>query len=296
MSEINLHFAYFGTPSVASETLEILASHGYIPRIIITSPDAPAGRGLELRESPVSVWAREHKIMYLKPEKIDTEFIEYLKIEFDKLKIELSVVVAYGKILPEELIQAPELGTINIHYSLLPRWRGASPLEACLLAGDEVTGVSIQQMAYKLDSGPILADKELQIDINDTKESLRSKLIDLGGNLLVKLLNTTLTPSASGISPFAGGEIQDESQATYCGKIKKEDGEIDPNGDDRLNYNKYRAFYGWPGIFFFVEKNGKRIRVKITQARFENNTFIIEKVIPEGKKETDYSNFLNTSK
>jgi methionyl-tRNA formyltransferase len=287
MSQANkLQFAFFGTPDVARKTLALLEACGYIPSVIITSPDAPAGRGMHMTESPVSIWAKEKNIPCVKPEKIDQEFLDTIK----KLGIEISIVVAYGKILPQTLIDIPTLGTINIHYSLLPKYRGASPLEATLLAGDKITGVSIQKMAYKLDSGPILAEKEIQIDIQDTKESLREKLINLGGNLLCEILHT---PSASGTSPFEEGGIpQDESKATYCSKIKKEDGEIDLFNatNARQNYNKYRAFFGWPGVFFFA--NGKRI--KITKARFENEAFIIEKVIPEGKKEMDYTVF-NTS-
>ncbi|MEI6660346.1 MAG: methionyl-tRNA formyltransferase [bacterium] len=289
-TEKHLKFAFFGTPEVASKTLEILYKNGYVPSIIITQPDAPSGRGLELHESPVSIWAKEHNINCLKPDKITPEFIE----EFNKFNTDLSIVVAYGKILPEALIITPRLGTINIHYSLLPKYRGASPLEAALLAGDEVTGVSIQQMEFKMDTGPIIAEQGLAININDTKETLREKLIVLGSELLIKTLQTPsfILPLIKGEVPKAVGVAQNESLATYCSKIKKEDGEIDPTGDARINWNKYRAFYGWPGVFFFLD--GKRI--KVTHARFDNGLFIIEKVTPEGKKETTYQNLLDTLK
>ncbi|MFA6386182.1 MAG: methionyl-tRNA formyltransferase [Candidatus Paceibacterota bacterium] len=271
MSSQNLKFIFFGTPDVASKTLDILKEKGYIPEAIVTSPDKPSGRGLEMHETPVSIWAKENNIKCLKPEKITPEFINEIKPE----NYELSIVVAYGKILPEEIINKPKLGTINIHYSLLPLWRGASPLEACLLNGDEETGVSIQQMEYKLDSGPILAEEKIEIGISDTKEKLRLTLINLGANVLCEILpqikNKEITPKA-----------QDEAKAIFCKKIKKEDGEIDPNGNGIENWNKYRAFYGWPGSFFF--QNGKRI--KITEAVYENGSFIIKRVIPEGKKET----------
>jgi len=290
MSEKELNFAYFGTPDVASRTLEILYTAGYMPKIIITSPDRKSGRGMEMHESETSKWAREHNIPCLKPEKIDGAFIEVLKKEFEKLEITLSIVVAYGKILPETLIKHPKLGTVNIHYSLLPMYRGASPLEACLLAGDTVTGVSIQQMAYKLDSGAIINESQLGINIEDTKKILRDKLIKLGGESLCEILPKI---ESGDIDP----KIQNENLATYCSKITKEDGEINIEGDARKNYNKYRAYYGWPGVYFFTKKHGKKIRVKITKAKYENNSFIIEQVIPEGKKETDYKNFLiNTSK
>ena len=276
-----LNFAFFGTPDVASKTLDILKNNGYLPSIIITSPDKPAGRGLLLTPSPVSIWANNNNIPILKPEKIKQEFID----EFIKYNVDLSIVVAYGKILPEVLINIPKLGTTNIHYSLLPKHRGASPLEASFLNGDEVTGVSIQQMAFKLDSGPILADNEVSIGINETKEDLKNILIKTGGNLLCEIIPKIIEKS---IQP----KIQDESQVTFCTKIKKEDGELNFDNNALNNYNKYRAFYGWPGTYFFVTKNGINIRVKIKEATYENNLFIIKRVTPEGKKEISYEDFL----
>ena len=276
-----LNFAFFGTPDVASLTLDILLNNGYEPSIIITSPDSKSGRGLELKETPVSQWAKEHNIRCLKPEKITDEIIEEIK----NINIDLSIVVAYGKILPEILINTPKLGTVNIHYSLLPKYRGASPLESALLNGDKTTGVSIQQMAYKLDSGPILAELEIPIDINETKYELKNKLIDLGGNLLCSIVPKIINHE---IKPI----VQDDSMATFCKKIKKEDGELDLSDDPLKNYNKYRAFYGWPGVFIFVIKHGKKIRVKINEAIYFDNLFIIKKVTPEGKKEISYEDFL----
>lgn len=279
---MKLNFAFFGTPSIASETLEILANNGYVPSIIVTSPDKPAGRGLQITPTPVSVWALKNNIPCLKPEKINQDFINELK----KLNIDLFIVVAYGKILPEALINTPKLGTINIHYSLLPKWRGASPLEASLLNGDNVTGVSIQQMSFKLDSGPIIGLKEITIDEKIAKEELRDKLIKLGGDLLCEIIPKIIDKS---ITPV----IQDESIATYCTKINKEDGKIDIiNGNPKENYNKYRAFYGWPGVYFFREMHDKTIRVKIKEAVYEDNQFIIKRVTPEGKKEISYEDFL----
>lgn len=276
-----LKFVFFGTPDVASDTLEILKNNGYIPSLIITSPDKPAGRGLHLTASPVSVWAEKNNIPYLKPEKITPLFISNLKPS----TYDLFIVVAYGKILPEALINIPKLGTINIHYSLLPKWRGASPLESALLNGDSITGVSIQQMAFKLDSGGIIVEKEIPIDMNETKDNLKNKLTNLGGSLLCEIIPKII---GGKINP----KIQDESKVTYCTKIKKEDGEIDLSEDSVKNYNKYRAFYGWPGVYFFTIKHNKKIRIKIKQAVYENNLFIIKKVTPEGKKEINYEDFL----
>lgn len=270
-------FAFFGTPEVASETLEMLFEASYVPRVIITSPDRRSGRGMHTTETPVSIWAKEHNVELLKPEKIDQEFIE----EFQKYNFDLSIVIAYGKILPESMIKIPKLGTINIHYSLLPKYRGASPVEEALLHGDTITGVSIQQMAFKLDSGPIIAEQVVPIEANEIKTDLLKKLTKIGGELLINKLPNIFE-----------GKIkltnQNESEATFCKKLKKDDGLLDLNADGQTNFNKYRAFQDWPGTYFFLNKNNKDIRVKIKKAKHENNSFIIERVVPEGKKEIDY--------
>jgi methionyl-tRNA formyltransferase len=281
MNNKDLKFAFLGTPLLASQTLDILKDNGYIPSVVVTSPDKPAGRGLHLTPSQVSTWAENNNIPCLKPDKINDDFIN----EFKKLKIDLSIVVAYGKILPSEFINIPELGTINIHYSLLPKYRGASPLQSTLLHGDDKTGVSIQQMVFKLDSGPVLTIREIPIEINDTKEELTNKLTNLGGSLLCEILPKLINKEII-------SKIQDESKATYCTKITKKDGEINLDENAIINYNKYRAFYGWPEVYFFTEKHNKKIRVKIKKATFENNQFVIKRVIPEGKKEINYEDFL----
>ncbi len=277
MSQNKTKFIFFGTPTVASETLEILKQEGFLPSLVVTSIDKPVGRKMILTPPPVKIWAEANNIPVLQSEKIDNKFFD----EIIKTETDLYLVVAFGKILPEKLINYPKFGTINIHYSLLPKYRGASPVESALLAGDNKTGVSIQKMVFKLDSGPIIAKQVLAIDINDNKESLRKKLVKIGGQLFLDILLDYMDNKIE-------LQNQDESDATYCHKIKKEDGEISLNGNYLENYNKYRAFYGWPGIFFFKEINGKKTRFKITKARLENNKFIIEKVIPEGKKEIDY--------
>ena len=279
-----LNFAFWGTPNLSKQTLDILYNYGYIPSIIITSPDTRSGRGMNLNSTPVSLWADEHKIKCFKPEKISEEFIMKLSM----LNIDLSIVVAYGKILPEKIINLPKFGTINIHYSLLPKYRGASPLESTLLNGDTVTGVSIQQMVYKLDSGPIIKEAEIPISISDTKEDLRNNLIKLGAETLYDILPNIISKNIHPIN-------QTESDATFCKKIKKEDGLIDLNDNPKEIYNKYRAFWGWPGIYFFIKHSDKQIRIKITRAKYENNSFIIERVIPEGKKEINYSDFLRSN-
>jgi len=305
----NLNFVFFGTPDVASETLEILKQSGFLPSLIVTSPDKPQGRKMIVTPPPVKTWAIENNVSYTQPNKPNTEEIRNVlrtlgrsgddgqrKFSAENFRGEQNItdfflVVAYGKIMPKEILDMPKLGSINIHYSLLPKYRGASPVESAILNGDTETGVTIQKMAFEMDSGPIIAQEKVTILPNEKAGELRKRLIKIGGELLVKTLQT---PSASSHSPFAGGEKQDESKATYCKKIKKEDGLIDLTDDAEKNYNKFRAYAHWPRTFFFSAKGGSASggkdskRVIITKAKLENNKFIIEKIIPEGGREQDY--------
>ena len=223
----------------------------------------------------------ENNIPLLQPEKIDESYVATIKNELEKLGASLFIVVAYGKILPETLINIPTLGTLNIHYSLLPKWRGASPVESAILHGDTETGVSIQKMVFKLDAGPVIAEEKTSIHPNETAPELRTRLIEIGGDLLAKKL-----------PEFVNGMLsltkQSEELATRSGKIKKEDGLVNPLSDDpKTLWNKYRAYFGWPGIYFFDENNK---RVKITDASLKDGKFVVKKIIPEGKKEIIISN------
>ncbi len=273
MDKNKLNFAFFGTPDVARETLEILKQSGFLPSLIVTSPDARVGRKMIMTPPPAKVWATQNNIPCIQPEKFNEEFT----LKLSTFNFQLFIVVAYGKIIPKNILELPKLGSINIHYSLLPKYRGASPVESAILNGDTVTGISIQQMEHKMDAGPILTEEKVNIMSDETTPELRTRLIKIGGELLVKTLPKLI---ASEIKPMS----QDESRATHCAKIKKEDGLIDLNDDAIKNYNKFRAYAHWPRIFFF--KDSKRII--ITKAKLENGNFIIKKVIPEGGKEVDF--------
>jgi len=273
----NLNFVFFGTPDVASETLEILKQAGYLPSLIITSPDAQKGRGLEIQASPAALFAESNYIDCFKPEKIE-DLEEFLKTY---PQADLFIFVAYGKIVPEKVIHAPKLGSINIHYSLLPKYRGASPVESAILNGDIETGVTIQQMALKMDSGLIIAQEKVTISPNEKAPELRKRLIKIGSELLVKTIPELTAGTVNKIQ-------QDENEASYCKKIKKEDGLVNMKEDSPVAlYNKFRAYSLWPRIFFF--KNNKR--VIIIDAILEDNKFVIKKVLPEGKKEIKYEDF-----
>ena len=278
---MTMKFAYFGTPYVARDTLAILCAHGFIPTVVVTNPDAPRGRHHVLTPSETNEWARAHNIPVVTPPTLDAEALEAIT----SCACEYAIVVAYGKILPREFISSFPRGVLNIHYSLLPKYRGASPVEAALLHGDTVTGVTIQTMTYELDAGDIVAQKEVRIAPDDTTATLRDRLIAEGAALLIetlpKYLDGTITPTP-----------QDHTAATFATKIRKEEGRITLDAPAEENWNKYRAYAMWPGTFFYARQNDQNIRVKITSATLtQDGKFKILRVVPEGKSEMDYEAF-----
>lgn len=275
-----INFVLFGTPSYAVFVLEELEKEGLLPSLIVTVPDRPAGRGLTLTPSPVKVWADERNIPILQPEKLDGEFISELKT----IKYELAIVAAYGKIIPNKILNIPEHGTLNVHPSLLPKYRGPSPVKTPILNGDRKTGVSIMLLDEEMDHGPILDQEKVEIE-NLNEEELGEKLFRIGGQMLADIIPKWIDSEIKATE-------QDHKEASFTKKTSKQDGLIDLEDSPETNWRKFRAYYGWPGTFFFIEKDNKQIRVKITDAKFIDEEFIIKKVIPEGKKETDYNQFL----
>lgn len=273
-----IKFVFFGTPKVAMDTLETLKSQEFLPSLIVTASDMPVGRKQIITPPPVKLWATENNIKVLQPEKLDSEF----QLEIKNYNLDISIVVAYGKIFPETLINIPKLGTLNIHYSLLPKYRGASPVQAAILNGEIETGVTIQKMVKTLDAGPIVMQEKVAIEANEKTPELLEKLTKVGGEMLVNLFKSI----SQGVA-LTYNE-QTDIDATFCPKINKEDGLIDLNGDPIKNYNKFRAFYEWPRIYFIKDNK----RVIVTDAEFIEGNFVIKKVIPEGKKEMNYSDFV----
>lgn len=276
-------FVFFGTPSVARDTLEHLYKHGIVPKLIVTNPDAARGRGHIVTPSEVKVWAKEHSVPFYTPKKLDADAVK----QISSYKYTFGIVVAYGKIFPKELIESFPQGVLNIHYSILPKYRGASPVETALKNGDTLTGVSIQKMAPAIDAGDVYAVRGVSILPEDTACSLRARLVDEGAELLASIL-------PSFIKKALAGTRQDETKTTFAPKIKKEDGLLKISGNHNTNWNTYRAYIENPGVYFFANLNEKRIRVKVTRAHFEDDKFIIERIIPEGKKEQDFSDFNRT--
>lgn len=276
-------FVFFGTPYIARDTLASLVEALYTPALVVTSPPAPQGRGMTLVASPTDTWARERAIPTLTPAKLTPEVQE----EIRSYGATYAIVVAYGKILPQALLDIFPKGVLNIHYSLLPKYRGASPVEAALLHDEKTTGVSIQKMVYALDAGDVLSSREIPIEETDTTPTLRAKLIPLGASLLIDTLPAYLEGTLQGTP-------QDETLVSFCTRIDKKEGEISLTDDARTNWNKYRAYAESPTTYFFAERGGKKIRVKIKEAVYENNTFIPTRVVPEGKKEMAYTDFVRS--
>jgi methionyl-tRNA formyltransferase len=274
-------FAFFGTPHFSVVVLEALQAQGYLPTLVITAPDRPQGRGQKLTPSPVKAWAEKNGIDVVTPEKLsDENFIA----ELGNTQWDVFVTAAYGKILPKSILDLPRRGCLNVHPSLLPKFRGASPVLSAILHNERATGVTIMLMDEKMDHGPIVAQARIELE-EDAWPPQGSFFEDMlateGGNLLAE----TLMPWIEGeIAP----EVQDEAQATFTKKFTDADALVDLQGDAAQNLLKIRAFDKNPRAYF-LDSNGKR--VIITQAHIEDGKLVVDKVIPEGKKEVEYKDF-----
>lgn len=282
MKNNKLKIAFFGASQGSVIALEELKNKGIIPNLVVTTPDKPKGRKLVLTPPLVKVWAEKNKVNFVQPEELDEAFIELLKEgDFD-----LFVVASFGKILPKELLDIPKYGTLNIHPSLLPKLRGPSPIISAILQDESKTGVTIMLLDEGLDSGPIVAQTSIEPEPWPPKASeLEELLFTEGAKLLAEVIPDW---TAGKIKP----EAQDESEATETRKIKKGDALIELDGDAYQNLLKIRAYGEWPVAYFLADRGGKKIRVKITDAELNGDTLKIKRVIPEGKKEMDYEDFL----
>ena len=243
-----LKIVFMGTPQFGAIVLEKLSDTPYRPILVITAPDKPKGRKQILTPPPVKIVAQKYKIPTIQPPKIANEVYRITDINPD-----LIIVAAYGQILPKTILDIPKYGCLNVHPSLLPRWRGPSPIQYTILAGDKETGVTIMLMDEKMDHGPILAQRELEFPISNFQfPDLRDKLAELGAKLLIKTIprwiNGEITPKP-----------QDESKATYTKILKKEDGKIDWSKSAEEIVREIRAFYPWPGSF--CSWDGKKMKV-----------------------------------
>ncbi len=276
----DIKIAFFGTPDLAVYVLKELKKGGIIPTLVVTSEDKPVGRKLTLTSPPVKNWAEKNGVEILQTSSLKNEndIDIFLNTEWD-----LFIVAAYNIILPENILELPKYGVLNVHPSLLPKNRGPSPVRSAILNDDKDTvGVSIMLLDDKVDHGPLVAQAKLELPVwPERGEILDEVLFREGGRLLVEVVPAWLKGE---ITP----EEQEHDKATYTYKFIKANGEIDLNDDGYKNYCKFCAHDGWPGTFFFADCNGKRMRVKVTDAKYEDDKFEILKVVPEGKKEVEY--------
>jgi len=229
--------AFFGTPDFALPTLQALVSAGRVPLVVVTQPDRPAGRGQRVQAPVVARWAREQGIEVWQPARVrDVDAIERVR----ELKLDLAVVAAFGQIFPRELLDAPRLGCVNVHASLLPRHRGAAPVQAALLAGDAATGVSIMRMEEGLDTGPVLLRGCTRIVGHETAGELLPRLAHLGAALMLEAL--------AGLETGTVIEMPQSSEGvTYAPKLTKENARVDWSQPATVVSRQLRALTPWPG-------------------------------------------------
>lgn len=244
-----LRIWFFGTPTLARRVLEdLFASEDFQVIFVVTNPDKPSGRSGKLQGNPVKDFACEKNIPLFQPQKIrsDLQLFNHIR-SFD---CDYSIVVAYGKILPPEILNTPKKMCINVHGSLLPKYRWASPIQSALLHWEKETGVTIMQMTEGMDEGDILSQKIIPIAPDETSESLFEKFAKISWAVLMDT-----------IMRYENGEIlpkqQEHAEATYCKKIEKEDGRIDWSKSARDIYHMWQAYTPWPGIYTIYE--GKRL-------------------------------------
>jgi len=305
---------FIGTPEYGAIVLEGLIKGGYRPVLAVTAPDKPKGRKQILTPPVVKVVAKKHNIPVEQP-----EIIKNLKLKIKNLKPDLGILAAYGQIIPKDILDIPKFGFLNVHPSLLPKYRGPSPIQFTILNGEKKSGVTIILMDEKIDHGPIISQKSLEIKEQETAETLHNKLAQLGAYLLLE----TIPKWVKGlIKP----EEQNDVQATFTKILFKEDGKIDWKKPVKVLEREIRAFYPWPGSYIIWESKedksssfkGKLIKIKILKARTfkspdkikypigkvlvvpqneigvqcKKDFLVIEKLQPEGKKEMRAEDFL----
>lgn len=275
---------FFGTADFSAPALQALIDAEFNVVAVVTKADRPAGRGQKTTSPKVKLVADLHKIPVLQPEKLKDAFEE-----LQSLEPTAGVVVAYGKIIPQSVIDLFPKGIINVHGSVLPKYRGPSPIEAAILAGDGETGISLMQIVLAMDAGPVYSQAKIKLTGKETKPELYKQLSKLGSELLVKDLGDIL---AGRLKPTD----QDDSKATICSMIKKEDGIIDWSKPAMELDRQIRAYLGWPGSRTTLADT----EVIITAAHvgdpqpgeLSKNGLIIDKLKPVGKNEMTGTQFL----
>lgn len=298
---------FMGTGSFAGTILEALLKERCDIIGVFTKPDKTVHKNTGPKENSVKEIASSKNISIYQPEKLDDAVISQLK----EIQPDLIIIVAYGKIIPQEIIDIPEFGCMNVHPSLLPKFRGPSPIQNALLQGEKETGTTIMLINEKMDEGNILAQEKMAIGPDDTYQSLSQKLASFSADLLLRTLPLWIEKK---IAPLP----QDDSQATLCQLIEREDGHIVWEEEAEKIYDRYRALSPWPGIFSFWKDGEKMVRIKLQKVSLKKDApksekypgeifrlddqlavqtlkgaIILEEVQLEGKKATDVKNFIN---
>ena len=297
-----LNLVFCGTPIFAVPSLETLVESGFAVKLVVTQPDRPSGRGMELAASPVKQYAQKSGLPVIQPERIKDN--EEFKARISELKPDAIIVVGYGRFIPQWMLDLPPLGNINLHASLLPKYRGAAPIQWAIARGETVTGATTMRLNAGLDTGDILLQQELSIARDDTADTLGPKLAVVGAELLVRTLRGLQDGK---IHPVP----QDDLQATLAPILKKEDGRIDFSRAASEIYNRLRGFQPWPGAFtsFRGRKlnvwSGSPIQKTVSQSKLliENDHLIVGcadntalellEVQPEGKKRLAAKDFIH---
>lgn len=292
---------FMGTPDFSVPILQALIEHHDVLGVV-TQPDRPAGRGGKVKQSPIKQVAVEHDIPVYQPQKLRRKKA-IAELQAWHPPVDLYIVAAFGQILPQTVLDIPAHGSINVHASLLPRWRGAAPINAAIREGDSETGVTIMLMDAGLDTGPMISKRSLPIEVNETGQTLHDKLSQMGADLLIDTLPDYL---AGELTP----EAQPEDGVTYAGQIQKEEGDIDWSNDAASIERLVRAFTPWPGTY--TQFRGKQLKIHaghIVEGSAEagkviahdngvaigtnDGLFIPTEVQLSGKKRIDIESFIN---
>ena len=254
----NPRVIFAGTPEFALASLSALVDSGVEPVAVLTQPDRPAGRVKRITASPVKRFAETQGIAVLQPTTLrDADIASELRA----LKPDVMIVAAYGLILPQEVLDIPKRGCLNVHASVLPRWRGAAPIQAAILTGDASTGISLMSMTAGLDCGPVYVTEQISIGVDETAGELHDRLARIGGETLVANLDDILEKKIAAVP-------QDESLASYAGKIDKADARLDWTSSAVELERRVRAYNPVPGAFFFAHDGANdALRIKCWRAK-----------------------------
>lgn len=305
--KIKLRVVFMGTSDLSEVVLDSLIKDEYNIVGVFTKPDTKIGRKQQLTESLVKKLALEHQIPVFQPEKFNADAVAELK----KLKPDLVIVAAYGKIIPKTALEIPGFGCVNVHVSLLPKYRGPSPIQNALLNGETETGVTIMMMDEGVDTGDILTQEVVPIEKDDNTGTLMKKLSEIGSALLLKTIPDLIQGKIERIS-------QDQKQATLCELIEREDGKIYWSNDAKSIFDRFRALTPWPGIFTYWKVDDEMNRLKLLSIELQkinpmekhkigevfelgsdigvqtnDGIIILKEIQREGKKAIDIKSFIN---